>query len=151
MRPATARNARDVLPEQLDGARVGCDLAGDQVEQRGLAGAVRPDDQPPFARRDVEIDVAGDVQSAERLTQPRDRERTHCVGSVSPGMLGLFLSRRPKASRTSRAVPGTSPSGIRMTMATKTKPSSIFQRSMKPLTTVFTATTKIAPTTGPRS
>ena len=37
---------------------VGRQFAGDQVEQRRLAGAVRADDQPPFAGLDVEVDVA---------------------------------------------------------------------------------------------
>ena len=68
--PAAARHARDVVAEQLDRAAVGREFAGDQVEQRGLAGAVRADDQPPLARRDVEIDVAGDAAG----------RRTTCAG-----------------------------------------------------------------------
>ena len=36
-------------------------------------------------------------------------------------------------------------------MATKMAPSSKFQRSMKPLTTLFTTTTSAAPTIGPSS
>ena len=56
-------------PNRRDRAAVGRDLAGDQVEQRGLAGAVGADDQPPLARLDDEIDVGGDAQAAERFAE----------------------------------------------------------------------------------
>ena len=48
---------RDVVAGEHDPPGVGRDVAGDQVEQRGLAGAVGGADQPPRARLDVEIDV----------------------------------------------------------------------------------------------
>jgi hypothetical protein len=67
MRPSAARHLGDVLPEQMDRTFVGTDLASDQVEQRGFAGPVGADDQPALARLDIEIDVGGDVQAAERF------------------------------------------------------------------------------------
>src|SRR4029079_14684906 len=104
---------------------------GDQVEQRGLAGAVRANDQPPLAGLDAEIDVGGDAQAPERLAQPADGQRGHGLGSA----LGASTTprrrrnaRRP--SRHSRTVPGTSPSGIRMTIATKMGRSRKFRRWM---------------------
>jgi hypothetical protein len=41
------------------------DLAGDQVEQCGLARAVWPDNQAAFTLFNIEIDIARDAQSAE--------------------------------------------------------------------------------------
>ena len=54
---------------------VGGEIAGDQVEQRGLAGAVRSDDQPALARHHRERDVPGRRQPAEALVEMRDFER----------------------------------------------------------------------------
>ena len=51
------RHADQFLAEQLDRAAVGGEIAGDQVEQRGLAGAVRPDDQAALAGHHRERDV----------------------------------------------------------------------------------------------
>ncbi len=42
-----------------------------EIEQRGLSGAVRPDDQPPLARHHGERDVLGGRQAAEALVQAR--------------------------------------------------------------------------------
>src|SRR3974390_883912 len=131
----------------MNRSTVGRDFASDQVEQRGLAGHVRADDQPPLARRDIEIDVIGDVQAAERLAEAREGERAHGLASVATTLPGKLFFRH--ISCHSRALPGTRPSGIIMTIATKIAPSRKFQRSMKPLTTVLTATTRAAPTIGP--
>ena len=42
----------DVAAVEADLAGIGREAAGDQVEQRRLAGAVRPDDAERLARRD---------------------------------------------------------------------------------------------------
>src|SRR6185437_281288 len=146
VRPAPAGHARDVLAEQRDRAGVGGQLACNEVKQRGLAGAVRSDDQTALAGLHVEVDAASDAQAAERFRQGIDGERAHGFASVLPAGVPPSLRR---ARRHSRAEPGTNPSGIRMTMATKIAPSSMFQRSIKPLTTLFTTTTSAAPTIGP--
>ena len=77
------RHAPQLLSEQPDRAGVGGEIAGDQVEQRGLAGAVRADDQAPLARHDRERHVPGGRQAAEALLEMRDFERgeRHCAGS----------------------------------------------------------------------
>ena len=67
--------------------RVGRDLAGDEIEQRGLAGAVGADDQAPLARLDREVDIGGDAQAAERLAQVIDGERGH-GGAFGAGVFG---------------------------------------------------------------
>src|SRR5665213_161853 len=143
-----ARHARDVLAVQMHRAAVGRQFAGDEIEQRGFAGTVRANDQPPFARLDIQVDAARDTQAAEGFVETADGERAHAGVSVLAVALTAGVRLR-KANRHSRALPGTSPSGIKMTMATKMAPSRKFQRSMKPDTTVLMTTTSVAPTTGP--
>src|SRR5665213_2450847 len=125
MRAAARRQARELLTEQRHRAAIGAQLAGDQVEQRRLAGAVGTDDEAALARRDGEIDAARDAEAAERLLELSDRQRGHGRAS-SAARAARPLNRR----RTSRVVPGTKPSGMKMTMATKIAPSSMFQRSI---------------------
>src|SRR5262249_30234650 len=64
--------ARDLLVEEHDAARVAREIAGEEVEERGLPGAVRPDDQAPLPRRHLERDVVDGGQAAEGLLQARD-------------------------------------------------------------------------------
>ena len=121
----------DVAAEQSDGAGIRQQFAGDQIEQGGLAGAVRADDQPTFPRRDREVDLRGDVQAPERLAQGADGERAHGFGSASDIGRAAVSGRRSErqAERASRAAPGTRPSGMNTTIATKMAPSRKFQRS----------------------
>src|SRR5262249_30022170 len=104
-----------------------------------------------LAGLDIEIDTAGDLQATKRFAQAGDCQRSHGLASAPP-VIAPVAALRPRfaqARRHKRAVPGTSPSGIRMTMATKIAPSRKFQRPIKPLTTVLTTTTSAAPTIGP--
>src|ERR1051326_1052093 len=130
MRPVAACQARDVASEQRNRTAVRRNLASDQVEQSGLAGAVRADDQPAFSRRDREVDVRSDVQAAERFAQGADSERGHGCGPASGiGTAGLSGLTARHAARARRTAPGTRPSGMNTTMATKMAPSRKFQRS----------------------
>ncbi len=123
-----ARQAGELAPEQHDRAPIGRKFAGDEVEERRLAGAVGADDEPPFAGRDVERHLGGDAQAAERLLETAHRQRVH--GSPRAGA-GAGRRRRPRiAQRTSRTEPGTKPSGMNRTMATKIAPNSKFQRAI---------------------
>ena len=115
VRPAMRPQPRDFLAEKPDRAGVGRQVAGDQVEKRRLAGAVRSDDQPPLARHHLQRHVVRRRQAAERLSQSADLQRG-----------GHFVLQRVHRRRT----PGTSPSGTNSTIATKTNPSSMFQRSI---------------------
>src|SRR5262249_41925228 len=146
MRPTAARHAHELAAEQADGAGVGAQLAGDQVEERGLAGAVGADDQPPLAGLDAHVHVTGDAQPAERLLQAAELERAHGPSPAPPPMAlpvplpcGTAASaagpprrghQRRTAQRHSRREPGTSPSGMKTTMTTKIAPSTKFQRSI---------------------
>ena len=61
------REAGDVLVVERDPTRVGPIHAGDQIEQRGLAGAVRPDDAQRFSVVQLHAQVVDDLHAAERL------------------------------------------------------------------------------------
>ncbi len=67
MQRSCARRARDVDAVEADRAGVGVEIAGDQVEQRRLAGAVRADDAERLAARDRQIDAVGGLERAEGL------------------------------------------------------------------------------------
>src|SRR5690606_10946273 len=53
------------------------EAAGDQVEQRRLAGAVRPDDGVAFAPGHIQADATDDRRDAERLVDVPQCERAH--------------------------------------------------------------------------
>ena len=67
---ARRRDVADVPPLELDRPRCRRDVARDEVEQRRLPGAVGPEDGAALTARDVEIDVAHGVQSAEPPADP---------------------------------------------------------------------------------
>ncbi|MCY1305955.1 hypothetical protein D9M70_557870 [compost metagenome] len=69
----TARHRRrsgDIHAAEADRAAVGGDVAGNQIEQRRLAGAVRPDDAQRLTLADRKADLVGDGQRAEALRDP---------------------------------------------------------------------------------
>jgi len=111
--------ALDLRAEQPDRAAIAGQVTGEKVEERGLARAVRADDEPALARHDLERDIVDRGQAAERLLQAADLER------------GRHLAHQRAFKRAHpRRIPGTRPSGMKITITTKTKPSSMFQRSM---------------------
>src|SRR6185437_2702396 len=133
MSAAARWQARQLLVKQRHRAGIGFELAGDEIEQRRLAGAVGTDDQTPLARREFEIEAAGDTQAAEGFFEFMDRQRGHGAGFSSvdrtvAGAVADFLPRPLMNSRKSCPVPGTRPSGMNMTMATKIAPNIMFQR-----------------------
>ena len=92
-------------PIEIDGAGVGRDVAGDQVEQRRLAGAVRADDAQRLALAKLERNRIGDRQGAEpsrpsaRGSAPSSANGRgwalghHAIASILPpvGMFGAVL------------------------------------------------------------
>ena len=68
------RRGREMRVVALEGHGPGgrVDDPGDDVEERRLAGAVRPDDADDRALRDVEVDVADGDQAAETLGHARE-------------------------------------------------------------------------------
>ena len=64
----------DVAPVEPDGAAIGPERAGDQVEERRLAGAVRADDAERGALGDGEIDAVRDLDRAESFAETLELE-----------------------------------------------------------------------------
>src|SRR5213593_4837737 len=95
MRAPVARHARDVPAEERDGAGVGRELTGDEVEERRLARAVRPDDQTALARLDGEVDGVGHTEAAERLLELVDGQRGHRYRPGLSGVVSTMSTARP--------------------------------------------------------
>ena len=104
------RHALDLAAVQRDGAAVGREQAGDQIEQRGLAGAVRPDQGVDFAGADLQARIGHGANAAEGLRdaahlehgavepfrQQEGRQRQAFV-DLAPAHGGGFFRRRPPA------------------------------------------------------
>ncbi len=99
------------------------EVAGDRVEQRRLAGAVRAEHRAPFAGRDPQIDVGerdqraempADALELERMAPPEpwrrvgddDWSATGVAPSVAAyGQLGLSRPTTPSFRNSSSAMP----------------------------------------------
>src|SRR5262249_35431836 len=79
----------DVLAAQHDAARRGGDRAGQHVDERGLARAVRADERVPRSRRQPEADVVGAGQRAEIFAE------LLCLESAG-SHLSLIFSTMPR-------------------------------------------------------
>src|SRR5262249_21957255 len=81
---AVRRQAGDVAALEHDAAGRRRELAADLVDQAGLAGTVRTDDDVTLARRDGEIDVVGDDEATEGTAQMFDNEDIHDAHGRAP-------------------------------------------------------------------
>ena len=85
-----------------DGPGLGGDLAGDEIEHRGLARAIGPDEADDGAGRHVERQVTNGDQAAERLAQTADPQQD--AGAVDRH--AAVRPARPAPTRSSqRATP----------------------------------------------
>src|SRR5262249_35113928 len=66
-RDLAGRTPSDVAVLEPDRSLVGAQMAGDHVDERGLAGSIGADDPDRLLRRDVEADIARRHHLAERL------------------------------------------------------------------------------------
>ena len=84
--PPVGRGAGDVHPGQMHRAGAGHDLAGDDVEQGGLAGSVRADEPVALAGCELESDRIGHDERAERVGDRLGVEdrRAHSVTPAAP-------------------------------------------------------------------
>src|SRR5215469_11615655 len=130
-----ARIARYIAAVEFDAAAIGLYLTHDQVEERRLAGPVRPDDEMPDARLQLKSHIARHAQAAERFHEPFDSE---CAHGVPPLRCSAVAARftagepaeapdRPRKAwpslRARRIDPGIRPSGMKLTIRTKMTPS----------------------------
>src|SRR5262249_23772714 len=70
------RKAPERTPVEVDGAAIERNEAGEQIEDRGLARAVRPKHAGDGARLQGERDVPDGVQAAEVLVEPVGRQES---------------------------------------------------------------------------
>src|SRR5690606_25165432 len=88
-----------ILAVEQDIALAQGEAAGDQVEQRRLAGAVRSDDGVALALGDVQGDAADDRRDAEILVDVPERKRGHRTSpAVSAPAGGCAASAKASAS-----------------------------------------------------
>src|SRR5262245_7786294 len=77
----------DAFPAESDRTPIRREGAGNDVEQRGLARAVRADDGADRATRDLEADVIDRKQPAKALADPLNcKKRCHDRGPVTPSL-----------------------------------------------------------------
>jgi hypothetical protein len=84
-RDLVRRHAVDALALEADLAGGRAHVAGDDVEQRRLAGAVRPDQRPDFARVGVEGHAGQRLEPGEMHRQVTDLEQ--CAHASFPRLL----------------------------------------------------------------
>ena len=111
VRPYTD-SARDVLPLEMHRAFGGLELAGENVEQSGLAGAVGTDESQPLPRLDAEGHLAQGCQDLRSVSR--------CLGRQAEPRIGLLHPLRIQTPR---------PSGITMIVTTNRAPRMSGQRS----------------------
>ena len=107
--PAAARRRqlRDVLAVKDHAAGVRRDRAGNDAEERGLPGAIRPNDAERLTSRNVEIEIFRDDDGAEALADvPKGEERGHQGCAKTPQRLSRpFGSREALRVRSSTQMP----------------------------------------------
>src|SRR3990170_363249 len=113
--------ALDRRPVEQDPAAVGRQDPGDQVEERRLARAVRPDQRLDRPARDVEGTPSHGLEAAEALADIQDRKEGH--GASSSELPEKIRFRSPKRCR--RSSPSGAKSMIRMRIAPKTASSKV--------------------------
>src|SRR3954462_2753464 len=91
---------RNLLAAEEDAAGRGSDAAGEHVDERGLARAVRADERVAGPRREPEVDVVGDRQRAEALAELLGLESAGSHLSMMPRM-----PPRAKSTTTMRSAP----------------------------------------------
>src|SRR5262249_18304765 len=111
------RHAVDAPAPHVDLAGAGRKTAGNQIEQRGLAGAVRPDQTVPFARLDRQVGSADDPQGAEGLLDSAQLQGgrlggPHDAGPASPLRAECPGSADRRASRSAKVPPSMAKPGI---------------------------------------
>ena len=97
--PRMHRQIGDVAAFEQDAPGIGLEHAGQQVDDGGLAGAVRADQRVAGALFDLERKIAGDLEAAELLFQPSGFQRERHGASLSGTATTAF---RPANCRITR-------------------------------------------------
>src|SRR5215510_3446607 len=123
--PFVYRGEGDVLALEQDAAAVWLELSADQIDERGLAGAVRAHQREKFALVDGEIHAVAGAQVAELLAEIDRLEKDHEDFSCGHSL-----------PATAEIAP-TIPVGKSMTRSTRTTPSRSCQYSVVATAYVF--------------
>src|SRR5262249_44298282 len=131
------RERRDIAAVEQNAPGIGRELAGQLSDQRGLAGAVGPDQRVGLAAADAERDIVGRNQRAERLAQVLDLEQELAHGAA-PGLLALsavsgkssFCSRSFSSAPMARVSMPQMPSRTSSTRITRSGPKNSIQCSV---------------------
>src|SRR5262249_39473178 len=123
---AHRRERGDIAAFVHDAAGVGRDRAGHDAEQRGLAGAVRPDDAERLALAEREIDPGGDDARPEAFGVLVGGEEGHGSSGSWPG---LPRPSTPFLAQSKAWMRGTSP---RMTPTVATSAAAACRRPGSP-------------------
>src|SRR5690606_32122181 len=124
--------AGEVASVERDAARTRQVDAGEQVQQRGLAGAIRADDRMHEPGIELEGEVLDGVHAAELLRQVFDAQRAH--------------RRRPKYV----ASVGTAPRGKKIIVPIMIAPSTTISYSFTTVSACGSTVSTAAPTTAPK-
>ena len=126
--PLLGAERGDVLAAEQDLAAVGAQHPGHQVDQRGLAGAVRPDQRVAHAARQRDLDVLGDHERAEALVEAaRGENRAHGFRPHGGGEVAQPNQRWPRSVLMSWAMPPRMPFGRNSTTAISSTPIGKYQ------------------------
>src|SRR3972149_512619 len=109
--------------------------AGEEVEQSGLAGAVRADDGEHRAARNREIEIGDRAHAAEFLAQPLYAQQAHGAGLL-------------EVKRAARV--GTRPFGMKIMVSIITAPNTTISYSLKTVSACGSVVSTAAPTTAPK-
>src|ERR1035437_4293963 len=96
---AIHRKLGDVVAGKMDAAGIGRQLSAELGDQRGLAGAVRPDHRVQLARGDVEYDIVGADDALEAFGQVTDLQQRLAHVLTFARTFAPTLASRPSMPR----------------------------------------------------
>src|SRR5882724_6588205 len=147
---------------KFDFSRIGPGAAGDKIEHRAFAGAVRSDDHTQLSFIHVKVQFRNRLETVEGLVHALQHQnkllifRAHSVlaasGSALDGATCAIVNFEPNRERSDRNCSGipTIPLGMKTVTKTKSVPRISNQRSGNArVVQLFSAFTPIAPRIGP--
>jgi hypothetical protein len=116
------RQPCNVLAHEVDLARVVGKVAAQEIEERGLAGAVRTDDRATVSCRHGQVHAIDGLHAAEMLLEPGDLKDEGPVGRPGRGLLRGIYPRLDDRAHIRLAKRPTKPCGSATMTAMTTAP-----------------------------
>src|SRR6185295_6461677 len=142
--PQVRRQLGDVLAAEHHAAGLRTQRAGNAVDQRRLARAVRPDQPEPFAFADIDADIVERGEATEGLGQGRNLQQGRVRRSRRHG---LPPARRRYRGRSSPMMPLGAPTTNSTSMMPST--STLTSEEMVTARSCCVEPSRMAPSTGP--